>query len=74
MRTIREIAREIAREWQRPHYAAIPYLHAMLTLDSAEDQYGADDGASIIRYFLTNARSFRGPRAAELKAELKAAL
>ena len=33
-RTLREIANEIAADWKKPHYSALPYLQAMRTLNS----------------------------------------
>ena len=44
----------------------------MYTLDSLNDQYGADDAVSIVLYFLSNAHGWRGPEARQIKAELKA--
>ncbi len=73
-RPIYEIADEIEAEWVKVNYAARPYLDAMKDLNSAEENYGADSGRSIVLYFLSNARSFRGEAAKRLKAELKAVL
>lgn len=74
-RAISSIAADIRREWgSKVNYAAKPYLNAMLELNSVNDNFGYDSGRSVVNYFLGNASSFRGPRAAELKAELKAAL
>jgi hypothetical protein len=70
-RSISEIARDIRREWANVNFAAVPYLDAMMDLDSIDDMYGADSAKSIIAYFLSNASSFRGERAKELKEELK---
>lgn len=72
-RPIYEIAAEIRKEWKSVNYAAKPYLQALESLNSPQDNYGCDDGKSIALYFLSNATSFRGPKAKELKAELKAA-
>lgn len=72
------IAREIKFFWSKvgrgvsPY--AEPYLNAMLQLDSVNDTYGVEDGATQVRYFLSNAASFRGPDAKRLKDELKALL
>jgi hypothetical protein len=72
-RPIHEVAREIRRTWgAKVNYAARPYLDAMMDLEKITDDYGADDGKSIIVYFLGNASSFRGEDAKRLKAELKA--
>ena len=51
-----------------PH--AAPYLRAMLTLISAGDKYGADEGAEIIQRCLTNLGQYRGNKARDLKKEL----
>jgi hypothetical protein len=40
-------------------------------LESIEDPYGADSGDMIVRYFLGNATTWRGPVARTIKAELK---
>ena len=50
-----ELAREIRRDWKNINYAARPYLDAM---------------SGLLRYFLSNASSWRGQRAREIKAEL----
>ena len=71
-RTLRAIAREIKLDWQKVNYAAVPYLNAMLEMDSINDDYGYDSGQSIVAYFLGNARSWRGDVAKRVKAELKA--
>lgn len=73
-RSISQIAEEIKRSWSRPYFGAVPYLNAMLSLESASDHYGADGARSIINYFLANASTFRGSEAKVLKAELKAHL
>ena len=68
------IANEIRREWKNVNYGAQPYLSAMLLLSSINDSYGYDSASSVIRYFLSNASSFRGEKAKELKNELKSLL
>lgn len=75
-RPIHEIASEIEREWGKvgkgvsPY--ARPYLDAMKSLDKITDNYYADDGKSVVLYFLANASSWRGEAAKRIKAELKA--
>jgi hypothetical protein len=54
------------------NFAAKPYLDAMSSLGSINDQYGYDSAKSIVLYFLGNASSWRGEKAKEIKAELKA--
>lgn len=72
VRPLREIAADIRKAWPNPYFGAVPYLDAMGTLDSIADGYGWDSGKSIVRYFLPNAATFRGPDARRIKAELKA--
>lgn len=64
------IAREIYRLWKPMSPYAKPYLEAMLSLDSVDDNYGMDSGDSIVRYFLGNASSWKGEDARRIKAEL----
>ena len=71
-RPLSAIAVEISRSWPRVSFNAQPYLDAMMELDTLDDQYGADDAASIVLYFLSNAGGWRGPEARRIKAELKA--
>jgi len=72
-RSLSTIAREIRKEWgAKVNYAAKPYLEAMSSLDKVSDNYGYDDGESIVLYFLSNASTFRGDAAKRIKAELKA--
>ena len=65
-----EIASNIYRLWKNVHFAAKPYLSAMMSLNSVDDDYGQDSGRSIVLYFLNNARSFTGEDAKLIKAEL----
>ena len=74
MRSISEIARDIRKDWKPVNYAAKPYLNAMGFLDNITDKYGMDSAKSIIAYFLSNASTWRGEKAKEIKAELKAML
>lgn len=70
-RPIHVIAREISNNWPKPYFGAVPYLRAMRSLDKITDTYGADSGESVVLYFLSNAATWRGEKARELKAELK---
>jgi len=74
VRLISDIAFEIERIWSKigkgVNYAALPYLRAMQSLTTIDEQYGADSGRSIVAYFLSNAKTFRGEDARRLKAEL----
>jgi hypothetical protein len=73
--SIRDIAVRILADWRTQgkgvNFAAVPYLDAMLTMEDISDSYGLDDGKGIVTYFLSNASSYRGETARELKAELK---
>ena len=55
MRNLFEIAAEIKKDWKPVNYAAVPYLDAMTTLSSINDNYYMDSGSSIVAYFLSNA-------------------
>lgn len=70
-RPLHQIADEIYRDWQNVNYAARPYLEAMRHLNQVTDNYGMDDARSIVLYFLGNARSWRGPVAQRIRAELR---
>jgi hypothetical protein len=70
-RPLHTIATDIRVHWSRVNYAAAPYLAAMATLDNINDSYGYDSGKSIVRYFLSNASTWRGEDARRIKAELK---
>ena len=72
------IAEEIIADWSTKGkgispYAG-PYLDAMSELGSITDQYYADSGESVVRYFLANAGAWRGDVARRVKAELKGML
>lgn len=73
-RPLYEIANEIIRKWAKPYFGAVPYVNAMTDLDSIKDNYGLDSADSIVRYFLSNATTWRGEDARRIKAELKAML
>ena len=78
-RSVREIANEIERDWTaqkgsklKSHEVyARPYLSAMHSLVSIQDDYYADSGYSVVAYFLANAQTWRGPIARQIKLELK---
>jgi hypothetical protein len=71
-RSLSTIAMEIRKDWKKPYFGAVPYLQAMMCLNSVDDYYGFDDGKSIVLYFLANAGTWRGDTAKRVKAELKA--
>jgi len=69
--TLYRMAVIIKRDWKKVNYAAEPYLAAMATLNSIDYDYGHDSGKSIVLYFLSNAKSWRGEVARAVKKELK---
>jgi hypothetical protein len=73
-RPLATIAREIRTDWPNPYFGAVPYLGAMLSLQSINDAYGLDTARSIVQYFLANAKTWRGDTARRIKAELKSIL
>lgn len=73
-RYIYEIANEIRKDWANIYFGAKPYLDTMLCLRHISDKYGADDGHTIVSYFLANASTWRGETARRIKKELKSML
>ena len=75
-RPLYEIAREIRQNWKRSvsgtemYFGAEPYVSAMSSLTSINDNYVMDSGRSIVAYFLANASTWKGAKAREIKAEL----
>ena len=70
-RPVYKIAEDILNDWKAPYFGARPYLTAMLTINNELENYGLDTAKSIILYFLSNASTYRGSKAKELKIELK---
>jgi hypothetical protein len=73
-RPLSNIAHDIRRDWKNVHYAAKPYLAAMGSMNDINEDYMYDNGKSIVRYFLGNASTWRGPVAQVIKAELRSML
>lgn len=71
-RKLYEVAREVRKDWKNVYFGAVPYLDAMSSLDSINDDYGQDSAKSVVIYFLGNARGWKGEVAKRCKAELKA--
>ena len=71
-RTLSTIAREISSDWKKVNFAAVPYLQAMATMESPQDNFGYDSGQAVVLYFLSNAMTWRGDVARRIKKELKA--
>lgn len=73
-RPLHVIATQIRGNWAKPYFGAVPYLEAMLELESINDKYYFDSAESVVRYFLANAGTWRGDVARSVKAELKSML
>lgn len=75
-RTFQQVARDIKSTWLNVYFGAVPYLEALLTLDTTDPNamYHSDTAGDVARYFLANAQTFRGADAKQLKAELKSML
>ena len=71
MRNINIIAQEIKQNWKNPYFGAIPYLDAMSSLTDLNSNFGFSSAKSIILYFLSNAKTWKGDKAREIKKELK---
>lgn len=75
-RTFQRIAKDIKSTWLSVYFGAVPYLEALLTLDTSDPNamYFYNTAGDIVRYFLANAQSFKGADAKRLKAELESML
>lgn len=69
--TIYTIASLIRYDWRKPYFGAVPYVEAMRALVTVDDVYGHELGDDIVRYFLSNAQTWRGPVARMVKKELR---
>lgn len=72
-RTFKEIAIEIKKVWPKPYFGAVPYIDAMMDLDTIDPKapYLFEHADEIVLRFLCNAQTFRGEDARRIKAELK---
>jgi hypothetical protein len=68
------IAKDIAKDWKPIHPHALPYFRALESLDSIDDNFMFDSADMVVRYFLSNARTWKGEVAKEIKKELNAML
>jgi hypothetical protein len=71
-RPLNQIATEIRNDWKKVYFGAVPYLDAMSTLNSIDDDFYQDSAKSVVLYFLSNAGTWRGEVAKRVKKELKA--
>ena len=73
VRPLYVIAHQIKQDWgSKVYFGAVPYLNAMRSLESVDDAYGQDSGRSVVMYFLSNASTWRGEVARNVKKELNA--
>ena len=70
-RPLYEIASEIRKTWTKVSPCAEPYLEAMQSLNTINDNYYFDSGKEIVLRFLCWANTWRGEDARRIKAELK---
>jgi len=70
VRSISTIAQDINNDWKNVYFGAIPYLNAMCDLNKVTDSYGQDSARSVVMYFLSNAATWRGATARDVKKEL----
>jgi hypothetical protein len=70
-KSLNELAYIIIEDWRPVNYAAKPYLEAMTSLDSIQDNFGADTGYSVVAYFLSNANTWKGDVARTIKEKIK---
>ena len=68
--SISDIAAEISDDWNKISPHAAPYLDAMGDLENITDMYFMDSGVCIVAYFLSNAQTWRGSVAKDIKKEL----
>ncbi len=74
-KSLSQIASIISRDWgAKTNFGARPYLGAMRDLESINDSFGHDSGREIVARFLSNAATWKGPVAKEVKAHLKTLL
>jgi hypothetical protein len=74
VRQLNVIAADIRANWPKVNFAADPYLDAMSCLSTMDSRYFEDSADSVVRYFLSNATTWRGEDARRIKAELKGML
>lgn len=72
-RTFKQIAIEIKKVWPKPYFGAVPYIDAMMCLDTTDPKapYLFEHADEIVLRFLCNAHTFKGEDTRRIKAELK---
>lgn len=73
--TISQLASIVFADWGDDiSPQAYPYVEAMEQLESMNDSVGYDSAASLVAYFLSNAKAWKTPTATRVKDELNARL
>jgi len=69
---LHQLARMVRREWgSKVYFGAVPYLDALGGVETAGDFFGLDSAQYLIMYLLSNATTWRGARARQVKACLR---
>ena len=69
-RKLFEISQDIRENWKNIYFGAVPYLNAMSQLRTINDKFELESASNIVRYFLSNATTWRGENARRIKLEL----
>jgi len=70
VRSLFLISEDIRKTWKNIYFGAVPYLNAMSQLQTVNDKFDQDSASDIVRYFLSNASTWRGEDAKRIKLEL----
>jgi Arc/MetJ-type ribon-helix-helix transcriptional regulator len=65
------IEQDIKSQGKKIPYNLKPYLEAMYSISSVNDNYGLDSGKTILAYSLSNMGTYKGETAKAVKAKLK---
>ncbi|MEO5348895.1 MAG: hypothetical protein H7836_04540 [Magnetococcus sp. YQC-3] len=68
-KSINQLGAIVAKEWVKPYFGAVPYIKALQQIN--DGKYLFEDEKTIVIYFLSNARTWKGDIAKEVKQELK---
>lgn len=68
--SLQSLCRTIRRNWPAMPACAAMYFEPLASLESLEQDYGADSGRSMALYFLANAAGWKGDVARAVKKEL----
>lgn len=70
-RYLKDIAADIKKDWKSWRTsAAEPYIRAMSEMYTIHENYYMETGEGIVQYFLSNASTWRGETARNIKSEL----